>query len=245
MINIVIDPSQQVNNVCAMGDKESDHTRAIATELYNYISQDPRFNVCLLPIIKDKDYLETVCRLSNEFVKKNGGKGFHIAIHTDAYNKKTFGASTFYYKDNTPGSKMANAIHKSITELTPWQDKTCKANSELRVLNGTIADAALVEISFHDEPTQAKWIHENVKKIAQALAFGIYCGSGLEKPLIPEKAMSLNDAIDYLATLTIDNGKIINNPGLQKSGFLMGKLEPKYMESIITRCAKYIKSLNK
>ena len=47
----------------------------------------------------------------------------------------------------------------------PWQT--------LYELSETIAPAALVEVAFHDQADDAKWILENIEPIGVALAKGI------------------------------------------------------------------------
>jgi hypothetical protein len=46
-------------------------------------------------------------------------------------------------------------------------------------LRNTIAFAGLIEISFHDNVEQAKWIHKNIDSIAQAICKGIIQETGI------------------------------------------------------------------
>jgi N-acetylmuramoyl-L-alanine amidase len=178
VINIVLSPSQQAWNKCAMGDSEQDHTFLIAQRCAEYL-KGYNANVCLIPK-QDGTEIETltkVCNISNEFIRNNGGTGFHLDIHTDGgYVGK--GASGFYVSE--AGKAFIMQIHKSISRITPWGDGEVYFRN-LYVLNNTIAVAGLIEISFHDVLEQAKWIHVNMDSIAMAIVRGMEQTTGIVK----------------------------------------------------------------
>jgi N-acetylmuramoyl-L-alanine amidase len=201
-ISVVISPSQQTGNKCVCGDSEADHMRAIAKRVFEKLYSDPRIDIYLIPSFGVVLSLEKVCTLSNAFIDQNGGRGYHIALHSDACNKKAFGASAFYYKDNSPGQKLAAALYHELSALTPWQDRSLKAYPELYELKNTKAVAALIEVSFHDESSQAKWIHDHIDSIAESIVIGIYNGINIVSP-----KNELIAAVNHLAA-----HKIINTP---------------------------------
>jgi hypothetical protein len=45
----------------------------------------------------------------------------------------------------------------------------------------TDAIAGLIEISFHDRPNEAKWMHENINIISDAIVMGIVRGTDISK----------------------------------------------------------------
>jgi N-acetylmuramoyl-L-alanine amidase len=183
MINLVIAFSQQRNNKCVLGDSEQDHMYLIAKALYDIISPDQRFNAYLIPKLNlgsDDANLKESVRLSNEFITKNGGKGYHLELHSDAGGYAT-GASGLYYSE--AGKKFITPIMAELMALTPWEeDVGIKKRLDLYALHATKAVAGLIEVSFHDQPAEAQWIHDNIKNIAVTIMTGIYKGMGFEPP---------------------------------------------------------------
>lgn len=174
MINFVISPSQQKTNRCIMGDIEQEHMHLIARDLYIILSQDQRLNVYLVPkqdLGNDKDNLKAAVRLSNDFINRNGGKGYHLALHSDA-GAYAQGASALYYSQG--GLKFLTPIATALTDLTPWPDVGIRQRTDLYELKRTMAIAGLLEVSFHDIKQEGFWIHENHNKIAVRIADGIY-----------------------------------------------------------------------
>lgn len=174
MIHLVVAYSQQHANKCKMGDTESDHMYSIAKVVYDILSQDKRFNTFLIPRQNtgtDIGNLRASIKLSNEFIKKNGGKGYHLELHSDAggYAK---GASGLYKSE--AGKAFVTSIMDEITALTPTTDVGIRKRDDLGALNQTKAVAGLIEVAFHDNPEEARWIHENIITIGVAIVYGIY-----------------------------------------------------------------------
>jgi N-acetylmuramoyl-L-alanine amidase len=178
-INLVLSPSQQYENKCKMGDVEADHMRKITEYIYSNLQSEPRLNVYLVPKSnkeRDAARLRDAVHMSNAFIKKNGGEGYHLALHSDAGAYAT-GASMLYKSQE--GLQFGIPIIDEIMQLTPWKDVGFKARNDLYELNKTLAYAALMEISFHDSSKEGKWIHENMKPIADTITRGILRGLGL------------------------------------------------------------------
>ena len=193
-INIVLSPSQQIGNDCKFGDSECDHMRKIGKVVYDFLKVDNRLNVYILPLIdkslqRDKEYLKEIQRLSNNFIKKYGGLGYHIALHSDAFNGKARGSSTFFAKAGGKGEKMAKAIHKHVVGISKV-NRGLSARPELaEVGNGIIASSVLTEVDFHDNVAGAKFIHDNINNFANAIIDGIYEGLELKKPEPPKPSI--------------------------------------------------------
>lgn len=174
MINLVISYSQQANNKCKEGDTEQDHMHAIAKALYGILSYDKRLNTYLIPRQNtgtDLGNLKASIKLSNAFIKANGGKGFHIELHSDAggYAK---GCSALYKSE--AGKKLATYLYNELADLTPTTDAGIRKRDDLGALNQTLAVANIIEVSFHDNAAEARWLHEEFNSIAVRLANGIY-----------------------------------------------------------------------
>lgn len=178
-IPIVLSPSQQLHNPCKMGDVEANHMRAIAEIVYNNLCKDPNFIPYLIPQLSgtDTQNLKDVVALSNKFIDQYG-YGLHIAFHSDGGGGT--GASAFYGSAN--GKILTETIYNKLQALTPWEDRGISSRPGLMEIGKTHGIATLFEISFHDNLTQANWIHEQTNVIAEAITSGIYEALGLNKP---------------------------------------------------------------
>lgn len=179
-INLVISPSQQYENPCKQGDTEADHTRKIANMVYDNLSKNKGLNVFLVPRsnkTRDAARLRDAVAMSNKFIKENGGQGYHFALHSDAGAYAT-GASLLYKSES--GLKFGTPIIEEIMQLTPWPDVGIKRRNDLYELNKTLAYTALLEISFHDNVRESRWLHQNMDLIAKTISRGILRGLGVE-----------------------------------------------------------------
>lgn len=201
VINIVISPSQQRNNRCEIGDSEQDHMYLIGQKVAEILKQYKDVNLYLIPKLSgdDNSNLAESVRLSNEFIKNNGGQGFHLSLHSDAgaYAK---GATGIYFTE--AGKAFMIPITKALKDLTPWEDVGLRHRADLYELKKTTAVAGLLEVSFHDNEIEAKWIHDNMSGIARAIVDGIV--KALDVRL--ELDMSLDEAL-----------KVLSNAGIIKS----------------------------
>jgi len=158
-----------------MGDTEQAHMRTIAEPLYDILSQDKRLNTYLIPMQNtgsDSGNLKASIALSNKFIRANGGKGYHIELHSDAGGGK--GAVGLYVSE--AGKRLVSALMDDLPEITPCEsdEGRIRYRDNLGALNQTKAVAGIIEVSFHDKPDEAKWIHENGISIAVAVAHGWY-----------------------------------------------------------------------
>lgn len=180
MVNIILSPSQQVANKCALGDSEEDHCFEIA-KLTALLLKDYECNVLVVPKEingTEAAVLQQVVEASNGFCNRNYKlPSFHLDIHTDAgYNGK--GSSGFYISEN--GRQFISIIQKEIAKVTPWLDSGVTKRS-LYVLKHTVAIAGLIELSFHDRRTEATHIHENMDLYALGLLNGLVSACGIVK----------------------------------------------------------------
>lgn len=93
----------------------------------------------------------------------------HFAIHSNAGGGR--GGEVFYTSDK--GKVLAAAVFKYLVPLTPATDRGIKFTDNLAELNKTTAPAALVEVSFHDNPQDAEFIMANINNLGECVAHGI------------------------------------------------------------------------
>jgi hypothetical protein len=191
LINLVISPSQQNFNKCAIEDSEADHMNLIGQALYDILKNYSQLNLLLIPRMSEDDgsNLRNAIAMSNDFIANNGGNGFHICLHSDAGAYAT-GASGLYFSE--AGKAFMLPIMRAMENLTPWNDIGLRYRNNLSELKRTIAVAGLLEISFHDNINEAQWIHDNIGNIAVAIANGIL------KALDIQRTIGIVEAIQIL-----------------------------------------------
>jgi N-acetylmuramoyl-L-alanine amidase len=122
----------------------------------------------------------TLSKIVADSNKKNAD--VHFAIHTNAYNKKARGCEIFCYEKGvgSEGEKLANEVYLKIALITPTADRGVKQGKNfygdgksMYELENTKMPAALIEVAFHDNPSDAAWIINNIEKIGTEIAKGI------------------------------------------------------------------------
>ncbi len=207
-IPVVLAASQQRGNKCAVCSSEQEHMHKIFDIVESKLEKDPQLDVYKIPVLTQATQTERLSKLielSNKFVASHSSKKkYHISGHSDAFNGKDGGgASVFWYKDGSDGEKLGRAIWNELCKLTPWTDRFAQARPELWELRKTIAIACLLEVSFHDQLDEAKWIHDNMENIAECFVAGFYKGAGLTRP-----PASTDEADAALAQALFDLGAI-------------------------------------
>lgn len=166
MKTIYLSPSIQENNVGkgSYGTEEERMNRIcdiVEAEIKPYLTiRRNRPTMTLKQVIED----------SNRY-----NVDVHFAIHSNASsNGSAKGTEVFICKKGQESEKFANCIYNEISALTPWSDRGVKEAPGLYELNATDAQAALIEIDFHDNTESAEWIIKNEAAIGKALARGIF-----------------------------------------------------------------------
>jgi len=120
--------------------------------------------------------------LASRATQANNNKAdLYLAIHSNGANGTARGTEVFYAAGSTNGQRFAQAINKRIMEIYPGPNRGLKTTSlyETKTPN---APACLVEIAFHDNPTDAQWIKNNIEAIGVALAKAVNDYAGITTP---------------------------------------------------------------
>ena len=104
-----------------------------------------------------------------------GNYDFHLALHSNAAGSanmgKIRGSDVYYYTWSDEGRRAADLAVAQIKKIYPIPDRVrALGTTGLYELNNTIAPAILVEVAYHDNPEDARWIKENLPAIARALS---------------------------------------------------------------------------
>jgi len=96
----------------------------------------------------------------------------HVALHSNAGGGE--GTEVYAFGPATNSERLAQALYKQVAPLTPGADRGVKYNPALlEVGNRVHATSALIEVGFHDNPTDSEWIVQSTSVIAAALYRGI------------------------------------------------------------------------
>lgn len=111
---------------------------------------------------------------------KKVGSDFHFAIHSNAsvnHNRK--GMEIFVNHPTSCALSVATNIYEDLYQIYPY--KNSETNIGVRFANdaygevktNAVACTSLIEIAFHDDENDAKWIVNNIEKIGTTLANSI------------------------------------------------------------------------
>lgn len=101
------------------------------------------------------------------------GADLHMPIHTNAYDGKVAGLRIFIYKNGGEAEKIAKAIMKTLAPITPGTSDGISVQPQLYEISDSKAICVYLEIGFHDNPEEARWIIDHTEDIAEAIAKGL------------------------------------------------------------------------
>lgn len=105
-----------------------------------------------------------------------GSYDFYLALHSNASGDSSSegrqrGIIAFYYPTSTNGRRAADIFVKNLKEIYPLpQLVTARATTALGEVRQPKMPSVLLEIGYHDNTTDARWIEENVQNIAENLS---------------------------------------------------------------------------
>ena len=84
------------------------------------------------------------------------------------------GSDVYYYPYSEKGKRAAQIIADNLKKIYPDPDKVrILPTTTIGEVRKTRAPAVLVELAYHDNPTDAAWIRNNTEEIAENLADSI------------------------------------------------------------------------
>ena len=105
-----------------------------------------------------------------------GSYDFYLALHSNASGDgssegRQRGIIAFYYPTSTNGRRAADIFVKNLKEIYPLpQLVTARATTALGEVRQPKMPSVLLEIGYHDNTADARWIEENVQSIAENLS---------------------------------------------------------------------------
>lgn len=161
---IYISPSSQPANTYAVGNtNEQEQCRKIGADLEVELDRCG-FNAK----VGLSGTMYTRTDESNSF-----GADLHLPIHTNGFDGKVAGLRIMVSKMGGEAEKIAKAIMATLAPITPGTSDGVGAYPSLYEIKSTNAICVYIEVGFHDNPEEAKWIIEHTKDIAVAIAKGL------------------------------------------------------------------------
>jgi len=165
---IYISPSNQVNNI-GFGNYGTEAMRMhevgkIVVSKLKGMGYEVYENRPEMPLLE-------VCEESNSL-----DVDVHVAIHSNATAEKVGkarGCEVWYREGSDNGKKLAEAVYRRLCKLTPVSDRGINPSAKLYELNHVRAVAIIIEVGFHNNPEDAKWIIDNEGMIANEIAMGV------------------------------------------------------------------------
>ena len=96
----------------------------------------------------------------------------HIPIHTNAANGKVQGTRLFAIDVSGAGYKICKSVMKTLAPITPGTSDSITVQSFYEITD-TNAPCCYIEVAFHDNKEEAKWIVEHTDEIAEAITKGL------------------------------------------------------------------------
>jgi N-acetylmuramoyl-L-alanine amidase len=161
-MKIYISPSQQPKNIYADGlFTEQEVMHALARYVYSY-----------LDIFGYEVKTSLVQTMRDNINEGNAwGAGIYVALHSNAFNGIGDGTLVLYTSEE--GKKLAQSIYNELAPITPSSDEGIRKEPGLAELKDTDMPAVIIEVAYHDNKEDMKFILLNLDRIALAIAKGI------------------------------------------------------------------------
>lgn len=126
-----------------------------------------------------------------------GQYDFYLALHSNASGDgstegRTRGIVAFYYPTSANGRRGAEIIADNLKNIYPLPDQvTTRATTALGEVRQPRFPSVLVEIGYHDNLADARWIESNIENIARNLVQSMteYFGIPFVQPTAPQPAV--------------------------------------------------------
>lgn len=122
-----------------------------------------------------------------------GGYDFYLALHSNASGSgategQQRGIIAFYYPTSREGRRAAEIFVDNLKAIYPLpQQVYARATTSLGEVSQSNFPAVLLEIGYHDNTADARWIEGNIPEIASTLAESLteYFGIPFITPIVP------------------------------------------------------------
>ncbi len=162
---VFLSPSTQPANLYATEGNEQEYMNKIADLMVPMLFEN---DICVGRNSPDTNVGVSIKR-SNA-----GDYDLHLALHSNAapdrLSGQIRGVDAYYYDGSVKGERAADIYVKNLKEIYPLPDKVRTVpTTSLIELKKTDAPAVLLELGYHDNVEDEKWIKDNIENIAKNL----------------------------------------------------------------------------
>ena len=172
---IYLSPSTQEKNLYVTGTgSEEDWMNRLADAMIPYL------NSCG---IRYKRNTPDMTAASSIRQANQGWFDFYLALHSNAAGAGNYGnvrgIIAFYYPTSTQGQRAAQIFVNNLREIYPEPNKVVtRSTTTLGEVRDPKFPSVLLEIGYHDNVEDARWIEGNIREIARNLVLSLTRGRG-------------------------------------------------------------------
>lgn len=189
MPRIYLSPSTQESNPYITGSgSEEQNMNLLADELEPYLYANA------ISFVRNTPEMSAASSIAQ--ANSIGGFDFYLALHSNASGPESAGQNrgiiAFYYPTSERGKYAAELFAVQLRDIYPLPDFVyTRSTTTLGEVRRPEAPANLLEIGYHDNYADARWIENNRSRIAQALARALteYFDLPFIYPLVPQSAI--------------------------------------------------------
>ena len=133
-----------------------------------------------------------------------GDYDFYLALHSNGAPPERYGqvrgVIAFYYPSSTNGRRAAEIFVENLKRIYPLPNLvTARSTTSLGEVRDSRAPAVLLELGYHDNISDARWVEENTDAIARNLVQSLtdYFDLPFIEPITP-----------YDATVAVQSGNL-------------------------------------
>ena len=190
-VSLWLSPSNQIHNI-GFGEYRSEKERM--NEVADVV--EPILKKQGVKVYRNdpKESIRDYTRRANEL-----NVDLYFAIHSNAFDGSARGTTAFCYKfkdpygNETEGYRFAKRVNDALMEIYPGKNRGVKESYNIYggkpmwETSDSNMPACLVEVAFHDNETDSKWILANIKPIGEQLAKAVLEHLAAEHPDALEK----------------------------------------------------------
>jgi len=150
----------------------------------------------------------------------SGWYDFYLALHSNAAAPENYGnvrgIIAFYYPSSTKGQRAAQIFVNNLRTIYPLPDQVVtRSTTSLGEVRDSQFPAVLLEIGYHDNYEDARWIENNITEIARNLVLSLtdYFGIPFIWPTDPwEGTVSVSGTLNLRSRPSTQSAVIANIP---------------------------------
>lgn len=169
MKNVFLSPSSQEFNMYLSGGNEEEYMNILADKIENYFTAN---DIGFDRNSKAESFLGAIERSNS---KKYD---LHLALHSNAsppeMSGQLRGPVIFYFHESAAGKCASEKVAAGLREIYPRPELVSVLPSyTLAEVRRTSAPVVYVEVGYHDNAEDERWIKENLDLIAQNIACSV------------------------------------------------------------------------